>query len=133
MRITRNSVAALTAAAALAAGAVGCSKDLTSLNVNPNQPTSAPATALFTNATVTTVGRFNGSFQTLSMTELFAQHIAQIQYIDEDRGHIRPTTLDALWSNQYAGPLKDLQKVISMSDSAKQPMLARATSSGMPA
>jgi len=119
MRITRNSVAALTAAAALAAGAVGCSKDLTSLNVNPNQPTSAPATALFTNATVTTVGRFNGSFQTLSMTELFAQHIAQVQYIDEDRGHIRSGTISALFSGAYASELEDLQKIIGQGQAAK--------------
>jgi hypothetical protein len=119
MRFTRLSVGLLGIVALSA-----CSTDLTSLNANPNSPTTAPATALFTNAAVSSVSTFNGSFNTLSMTELFAQHIAQIQYIDEDRGHIRPGTLDALWTNQYAGPLKDLQKVIAMSDSAKLPSTA---------
>ena len=105
-RISRTALAALTAAA-LGGAAAGCSTDLTSLNVNPNQPTVAPATALFTNATVSTVQRFNGSFNTLSMTELFAQHIAQVQYIDEDRGHIRSTTIAALFSGAYTSELED--------------------------
>jgi hypothetical protein len=119
MRFIRLSVALLGIVAVAA-----CSTDLTSLNKNPNSPTTAPATALFTNAAVSSIGEFNGSFNTLSMTELFAQHIAQIQYIAEDRGQIRSTTLDGLWTAIYAGPLKDLQKVIAMSDSAKQPSTA---------
>jgi hypothetical protein len=47
------------------------------------------------------------------MTSLFAQHIAQIQYIDEDRGHIRPTTLDNLFNGLYVGPLEDYQQIIN--------------------
>lgn len=116
MRFTRLSVGLLGIVAVSA-----CSTDLTSLNKNPNSPTTAPAGPLFTNATQSAVGTMNGSFNTLSMTELFAQHIAQIQYIDEDRGHIRPGTLDALWNALYAGPLKDYQKIIAMSDSTVQP------------
>jgi len=46
------------------------------------------------------------------LTELFAQHIAQIQYIDEDRGQIRPTTLNNLFNGLYVGPLEDFQKII---------------------
>jgi len=117
-RIPRSAVAALTAAAALA-GAIGCSKDLTSLNVNPNSPTTAPASALFTNATVNTIQRFNGAGVTLSMTELFAQHIAQVQYIDEDRGHIRSTTIDGLFSGAYTSELEDYQKIIDQGTAAK--------------
>jgi hypothetical protein len=103
----------------LAVGATACQTDLTALNQNPNNPTSAPANPLFTNATESTIRTFNGSFNTLSMTALWAQHIAQVQYVDEDRGHIRPTTVDALFSGQYIGPLEDLQKVIVGADSAK--------------
>jgi hypothetical protein len=94
------------------AAAVACSTDLTGLNINPNSPTTAPAGPLFTGAVNSSVGTFNGSFNTLSLTELFAQHIAQIQYIDEDRGHIRPTTLNNLFNGLYAGPLEDFQKII---------------------
>jgi hypothetical protein len=94
------------------ATAVACKTDLTALNQNPNSPTTAPAGPLFTSATRSSIASIQGSGATLSMTELFAQHIAQIQYIEEDRGAIRPTTLDALFSNLYAGPLEDYQKII---------------------
>lgn len=110
MRFTRLPVALLALAAATA-----CSTDLTGLNKNPNNPTTAPATSLFTNATQSTIGRFSGSFNTLSMTSLFAQHIAQVQYVDEDRGRIRSTTIDGLFSGIYTGELQDYQKVILQS------------------
>lgn len=110
MNHTRLSVALL----ALVLSASACSTDLTGINVNPNNPTSAPASSLFTNATVATMNRFNGSFQTLSMTSLFAHHIAQVQYVDEDRGHIRTTTVDALFTGAYTAELEDYQKVIEI-------------------
>jgi len=115
MNRTRLSVAV----AAALVSATACDKDLTSLNNNPNSPTTAPASALFTNAVETTIGRFNGSFQTLSMTELFAQHIAQVQYVEEDRGRVRTENIDALYSGPYTAELEDLQKVIEQGDAAK--------------
>jgi hypothetical protein len=116
MKFTRISVALLSVAVIAA-----CQTDLTSLNNNPNSPASAPSGALFTSATRSSAQTMWGSFNTLSMTELFAQHIAQIQYIDEDRGHVRPTTLDALWNSLYAGPLEDYQQIILGADSTSQP------------
>ena len=111
--------------ALLGIGAVtACQSDLTGLNNNPNSPTTAPAGALFTNATRASFQTLQGSFNTLSMTSLFAQHIAQIQYIDEDRGHIRPTTLDNLFTGLFAGPLQDYQKTIIGADSASHPSTA---------
>ena len=108
MKFTRHT-AALVIVASMAATA--CKTDLTGLNTNPNSPTSAPATSLFSNATQATMTRWNGSFTTLSMTSLFAQHIAQVQYVDEDRGHIRPTTVDAFYAGAYTAELEDYQKV----------------------
>jgi hypothetical protein len=119
MRFTRLSVA-LAGIAAFTA----CKTDLTALNHDPSNPTSAPPTALFTNAVQTTMTQYQNSFNSLSMTELFAQQIAQGQYIDEDRGHIRPGTIDALWNALYVGPLPDLQKVALGGDATKQPSLA---------
>jgi hypothetical protein len=107
MKITRLSVAMI-GLAALAA----CKTDLTALNENPNSPTTAPAGPLFTGATRSSMQTLQNSFNSLSMTSLFAHHIAQIQYIDEDRGHIRPTTLNNLFNGLYSGPLEDYQKII---------------------
>ena len=115
MRYTRLSVA-LGCLAAVSA----CKTDLTDLNTNPNSPTSAPATTLFTQATSSSLGTWAGVGVQNSMTELFAQQVAQIQYIDEDRGHIRGTTVDALFSGQYSGPLEDYRKVIDQGTTAKQ-------------
>jgi hypothetical protein len=117
--MTRTRLSVALVAALLSATA--CRTDLTSLNTNPNSPTSAPATTLFTNAVTTTVGRFNGSFQTLSMTELFAQHIAQVQYVEEDRGRVRTEIIDGLFSGIYTSELEDLQKVITQGDAASSP------------
>ena len=107
MRMIRYSAAFLALVTATA-----CKTDLTALNQNPNSPTTAPAGPLFTSATRATMQTLQNSFNTLSMTSLFAQHIAQIQYIDEDRGHIRPTTLNNLFTGLYVGPLEDYQKII---------------------
>jgi hypothetical protein len=117
MRFTRFSVA-LTTVAALSVTA--CSHDLTGLNVNPNSPTVAPATTLFTQAVTSTVGRFNGSFQTLSMTSLFAQHIAQVQYVDEDRGHIRTTNIDGIFTGVYTAELEDFKKAAEIGKEASK-------------
>ena len=104
IKIARASVAVLALVTAVA-----CKTDLTALNQNPNSPTTAPAGPLFTSATRSSMQTLQGSFNTLSLTSLFAQHIAQIQYIDEDRGHIRPTTLNNLFNGLYVGPLEDYQ------------------------
>jgi len=110
MRTHKLSVA-LVATAALSAAA--CRTDLTDLNTNPNSPTVAPAGPLFTNAVETTMARFMNSFQTLSMTSLYAQHIAQVQYVEEDRGRLRTEVIDGLFTGVYTNELEDFQKVIA--------------------
>jgi hypothetical protein len=53
------------------------------------------------------------------MTELFAQHIAQVQYVEEDRGRVRTENIDGLFAGPYTSELEDLQKVIDQGDAAK--------------
>ena len=108
MKFTRLSAALV---AIVSVTTASCKTDLTGLNTNPNSPTTAPAGSLFTNATWTTVSRFNGTGATLSGAALFAQHIAQVQYVDEDRGHIRATTIDGFNQGAYSTELEDYQKV----------------------
>ena len=121
MRYTRLSLGIVCLAAA---SSTACKTDLTDLNTNPNSPTSAPAATLFTQATSSAMSTWYGAGVQNSMTELWAQQMAQIQYIDEDRGHIRTSTVDALWAGQYSGPLEDWRKVIDQGDAAKQPNVA---------
>ena len=117
MKLTRLSAALLTG---LAVTATACSTDLTGINVNPNSPTTAPAGTLFSNATINAVGRFQGAGQ-LSGTSLMAQHLAQVQYVDEDRGHIRTTTIDAMFTGAYTSELEDYEKVIAQGTAATAP------------
>ena len=42
-----------------------------------------------------------------------AQHLAQVQYLDEDRGHIRATTIDNMYTNAYISEQEDFEKVIA--------------------
>ncbi len=115
MQFTRYWVALLTAGAL---ASTACETDLTGLNTNPNNPTTAPATALFTRAIATEVGRYAGN--SLSGTSLFAQHIAQVQYVDEDRGHLRTGTYDSFFG-AYASELEDLEKVAGLGVAANSP------------
>jgi hypothetical protein len=121
MRTNKLSVALVTA---VAISATACQTDLTSMNQNPNSPTVAPAGPLFTNAVQVSLSRINNSFQTLSMTSLFAQHIAQVQYVEEDRGRLRTEVIDGLFGSSYTSELADFQKVIDQGDAAKSPNTA---------
>ncbi len=113
MKFTRFSVSLLTVGAL---ASTGCKTDLTSLNDNPNSPTTAPAGSLFTNATVSEAGRFAGN--SLSGTSLLAQYVAQQQYVDEDRGHLRTGTYDSFFG-AYASELEDLEKVAQLGADTK--------------
>ena len=116
MQFKRYSVALLAVGAF--ATTTACTTDLTALNVNPNNPTSAPPGALFTNAMQSAVGRFAGN--SLSGTSLFAQHIAQVQYVDEDRGHLRTGVYDSYFAS-YPAELEDLEKVAQQGIASSSP------------
>ncbi|MHB1297645.1 MAG: SusD/RagB family nutrient-binding outer membrane lipoprotein [Gemmatimonadaceae bacterium] len=117
MKLNRLTVAIVTL---LSVTLASCETDLTGINTNPNSPTTAPAGTLFSQATINAIGRFSGSGQ-LSGSALMAQHLAQVQYIDEDRGHIRTTTIDAMYANAYISELEDFQKVIELGQAASAP------------
>lgn len=87
--------------------------DLTNYNKNPNDPTSAPAPALFTSATRNAVSRFLGNLNVRGW-ELVAQHLTEAQYPQSDN-YLRLTGAftDATFNGVYNNELEDFQKVIS--------------------
>ncbi|HEX4682920.1 MAG TPA: SusD/RagB family nutrient-binding outer membrane lipoprotein [Gemmatimonadaceae bacterium] len=111
--------------AGLGLAAVGCNNDkLTSLNVNPNSPEDVPASTLFTEAARTSVRDFLGSNFDLRGTEWVAQHLAEVQYPDEDTykrllsaAGTTPTWFDPIYQTE----LEDLRKVIAKGTAAKSP------------
>lgn len=112
------------AAGALLVSATACNGDkLAGLNKNPNYPSSVDKDLLFTQAATVGPGLVLGSSMQLYFTELFAQHIAEYQYPDDDAYNIRPSTIDAYWQSYYSGPLEDLKQAYkqsaAMGDSAR--------------
>lgn len=106
--------AALAAGLVLAAGAAACNtSDITSLNQNPNSPEDAPAGAVFTQAAQSSVARWLGSGYDLRQMEFLVQHLAEVQYPDEDRyARIRASDTQGLFTGSYPGSLEDFRQVV---------------------
>jgi SusD/RagB-like outer membrane lipoprotein len=117
----RNFFRAAAGAASLAA-LVACGEGITDVNKNPNSPSDASATSLFTNATRQAVSRWLGTTYDWRGGEFLAQHLAEVQYTDEDT-YIRlaraymTDTFDAA----YYQELKDYSKVINKGTEASSP------------
>ena len=73
-------------AALIALGVGACNSDtLTDINQDPNNPTSAPPGPVFTNAARLAMGRWlGGGAMDLRGPEFTVQHLAEVQYPDED-------------------------------------------------
>lgn len=112
--------------AVLALGAAACDADkLTRVNEDPNNPTSAPPQAVFTYATRIAMQRWYGSNPTnMRGPVLTAQHLAQVQYPDEDQ-YVRLSgeVTDGSFINTYAQELKNFQAVIDAGKADTKPLL----------
>ena len=122
--INKNFVA-VSSGLALAFGVVACNSDrLTALNKNPNSPEDVPATTLFTHATVSAVEQWLGGGYDLRGTEFVVQHLAEVQYPDEDRyARLTGGSTAGYFNSPYVTELEDLQKVITKGTAANDPGL----------
>jgi hypothetical protein len=125
MTRTHRLIPTAASAALLAVVVAGCNNDkLTSINNNPNSPTSAPPTAVFTNASQTSVGNWLGSGYDLRDIGLIIQHFAENQYIGNDQYQgVNATSLNGNWTGAYANDLEDYQVVIRAGTAANSPGL----------
>lgn len=105
--------------AALALGAAACDPaDLTEVNQNPNNPTDAPSTALFTAATRNAAGTWLGTLN-LRGFELLAQHLAEVQYPESDQYlRLRRSSTSNTFNNSYNVELQDLELIIARANEA---------------
>lgn len=107
-------------------GLSGCNPDkLTRINTDPNNPTSAPPQAVFTYATRIAMQRWFGRTPTNMVGPvLTTQHLAEVQYPDEDQYlRLDGTVTDASFINTYAQELKNFQAVIDAGKPDQQEML----------
>jgi hypothetical protein len=104
----------------LAIGACNTDK-LTNLNKNPNNPEDVPAATLFTAGVVRGVNLWLGANYDLRGTEFVAQHLAEVQYPDEDRyARLTGGSTQTYFDNPYIQELEDYQKVIDKGTAASQ-------------
>jgi hypothetical protein len=99
--------------------------DLTKVNQDPNNPISAPPAPVFTYATRIAMQRWFGSNPTnMRGPVLTTEHLAQVQYPDEDAyARLDGTVTDASFINTYSQELKNFQAVIDAGKPDEQEML----------
>ena len=103
--------------------AAACNSDkLTDLNKNPNSPEDVPVGPLFTNAARSAAARWLGAGYDLRQTEWVAQHLAEVQYNDEDRYlRLHGGDTEGNFNDAYSGELKDFTQVITKGTAATAP------------
>jgi hypothetical protein len=119
----KTQVTTAVAGLVLTVSAVACNNDkLTALNKDPNSPIDAPASSIFTTAARTATGQWVGNNFNLRGTEWVAQHLAEVQYPDEDDyKRLQGSQTSSLFDNSYTAELEDLRSVIAKGLAAKDP------------
>ena len=121
--MTHREFLTIAASLVLAGSVTACDPaDLTDLNKNPNSPEQAPPGPLFTNAAREAVDRWLGDDYNLRGVSLLAQHLAQVQYPDEDAySRLTGGATTAYFDFPYYTELQDLQKVVAAGEEADEP------------
>jgi hypothetical protein len=116
---TRLAVAAML----LLTGTAACDPDkLTDINRNPNSPEDVPPGPLFTQAARLSASRWLGGGYNLRGTTLLAQHLAQVQYPDEDAySRLTGGATTGYFDAPYYTELEDLEKVIQKGEDLDEP------------
>jgi len=101
------------ASAAIMVALLACGNGLTDVNRNPNNPTDASATSLFTNAVRSSVDRWLGTTYDWRGGEFLSQQLAEVQYTDEDTyKRLARAYMTGTFDGAYYQELEDLRKVI---------------------
>jgi hypothetical protein len=101
-----------------------CNADkITSVNNNPNSPTDAPSTALFTSAARNAVNRWVDGVNGTRYSFL-SQHFAEVQYPDDDAyKRLTASSTSGLFNSSYNVELEDLELIIQRGQAANKPGL----------
>ena len=92
-------------------GAGSCKKNLSGLNVDPKNPSSAPSYAFFTNAQRTLVNTLTSSNVNLNIFRLIVQQWQETTYTDESNYDLATRSInDGVWNALYRDVLRDLQE-----------------------
>lgn len=90
-----------------------CTKDFDEINSNPNNPSAEQAAPdmLLTNAIESLTDRVHEIFLGHEMGSGWVQHLAKVQYTDEDRYIYRPDVVNNTWNSLYAASGMDVNTI----------------------
>ncbi len=95
----------------------GCKKDLTEMNVNPNEPLTANPNYLFSYALQQGAGNYNSDVNLEQWGLMnWAMYMAARGGVEPGKEYIIPSGKDAYWREQYSNALSNLQVIIDMAD-----------------
>ncbi|RAV99910.1 SusD/RagB family nutrient-binding outer membrane lipoprotein [Pseudochryseolinea flava] len=107
-------------ASVLAAALVvsSCTKDFEEINTNNNAPSNEQAAPdyLLTNAIESLTDRVHEIFLGHEMGSGWVQHMAKVQYTDEDRYQFRPGTVNTTWNSFYAASGMDVVTIYKLGE-----------------
>ncbi len=90
---------------------MSCKKNLTDLNTDPKNPSTAPSYAFFTNAQRSMVNTLTSSNVNLNIFRLIVQYWQETTYTDESNYDLATRAInDAVWNALYRDVLRDLQE-----------------------
>ena len=97
--------------ASVAVVAAACTRDLSDLNVDPKNPSTAPSYAFFTNAQRTLSNTLTSSNVNLNIFRLIVQHWQETQYPEESQYDLGTREInDAVWNALYRDVIRDLRE-----------------------
>ncbi|HUX59020.1 MAG TPA: SusD/RagB family nutrient-binding outer membrane lipoprotein [Bacteroidales bacterium] len=98
----------------------GCTKDLEEINTNPNDPgiSQAAPNMLLTNAIESMTDRVHEIFLGHEMGSCWVQHMAKVQYPDEDRYVPRISVINNTWTSFYASSGYDVQTILNIAEAS---------------
>jgi hypothetical protein len=97
--------------AILMLGVVSCKREITDLNVDPKNPSTAPSYALFTNAQRVLMNTVTSSNVNLNIYRLIVQYWQETTYTDESNYDLATRSInDAIWDALYRDVLRDLKE-----------------------
>ncbi|SKC79263.1 SusD/RagB family nutrient-binding outer membrane lipoprotein [Ohtaekwangia koreensis] len=104
-------------------GVAACTNDFDEINNNVNSPTvdKAAPDQLLTNAIESMTDRVHEIFLGHEMGSCWAQHMAKVQYTDEDRYVYRPDVVNTTWSSFYAANGSDAALIYKLGGERSQP------------
>ncbi len=95
-----------------------CTKDFETINTDPNNPSTelAAPDMLLTNIIESATDRTHEIFLGHEMGNCWVQHMAKVQYTDEDRYIYRPGVVNNTWSSFYASSGMDIATLYKVAD-----------------